>query len=77
MTGGVRLIGINESLSDDEPLKALLSADAYGKRIDANGNFVEDEALLPIITGTVNVPTIGTATVRLLQKAYPDLIINY
>lgn len=77
LTGGIRLIGINETLADDTALKMLLSSDAYGKRIDQNGNLVEDDSLLPIITGEVTVPSIGTATIRLLNENYPDLIVHY
>ena len=77
LTGGLRLVGINETLEDDTVLKMLLSSDAYGKRIDANGNLVEDATALPVITGTVYVPSIGTSTIRLLREAYPDLTINY
>ena len=75
---GIRLIGIDESMSgpDYSLFKALTSAAAQGKRLDANGNLDNDPNAWPVITGQVSVDAIGARTLTLMNTYYPNLVIT-
>ena len=75
---GIRLIGIDESVSgpDYSLFKALTSAVAQGKRLDANGNLDNDPNAWPVITGQISVDAIGARTLTLMNTYYPNLTIT-
>ena len=76
---GLRLIGINETITDRdfEVLKLLTSSAAQGKRMDANGNLDNDSTAWPVITGQLHCARIGDQTLALMNAHYPDLTITY
>lgn len=75
---GLRLVGINENIGNDENniLRLLLSDAVKGKYIDANGRRVVDPTRYPYISGTITVNDIGTNTKARLEEVYPHLTIN-
>ena len=75
---GIRLVGIDETITDRSYmiLKRLASSEAQGKRIDANGNLVNDRTAYPVISGTIHCPVVGTTVLSTLNRLYPDLIID-
>ena len=75
---GLRLIGINETVTgtDFSVFKLLTSSAAQGKRLDANGNLVNDPDAWPEITGVINCEVIGSITLDLMNTYYPNLTIN-
>lgn len=75
LTGGLRLVGINETLEDTSVLDMLISDDARGKHIDINGTLLEDKTLYPYISGTVHVDTIDGNLKRDVESRYPHLTI--
>lgn len=77
LTGGLRLVGINETLEDTSVFDMLLSDDARGKHIDINGKLLENDKLYPYISGTVHVDTIDGNLKRDVERCYPHLTITY
>ena len=75
---GLRLVGINENLGNDENgiLDLLMSNDIKGKYIDANGRRVVDNTRYPYISGTITVNDIGTNKKAYIESIYPNLTIN-
>lgn len=79
LTGGLRLVGINESVEDMTVLNMLMSEDAIGKYIDLDGVHWEDTTThpYPYISGTVHVPTITGTELQKIKEYYPYLNITY
>lgn len=79
LTGGLRLVGINETLEDMTVLNMLMSEDAIGKYIDQDGVHWEDTTIYPYpyISGTVHVPTITGSELQRLNACYPYLNVTY
>lgn len=75
---GLRLVGINENLGNDENdiLGLLLSDAVKGKYVDANGRRVVDDTRYPYISGSITINDIGTNTLERLNRAYPNLQIT-
>lgn len=76
LTGGLRLVGIDEIIDDNSVLEMLLSDDAKGKYIDNNGVLSEDRNAYPYISGTIHCGTVGSYFVNQLKQAYPYLNID-
>lgn len=76
LTGGLRLVGIDETLTDTSVLEMLLSDNAKGKYVDNNGVLLEDANAYPYISGTIHCATIGTNIKNQLAVAYPNLVID-
>ena len=75
---GIRLINIDETISDRNIFKLLTSDMAKGKRMDANGNHVNDRNAYPIITGVIHCDAIGASQLADMQRIYgDDLVIDY
>lgn len=77
LTGGIRLVGINETVDDVSALERLTGDEARGKYIDMNGNLLEDDTLYPYISGTVHVDTITGSQMQAIKACYPYLNITY
>lgn len=76
LTGGLRLVGIDETIEDTKVLEMLLSDDALGKYIDNNGVLSESKTIYPFISGTIHCDTIGSYLKSELEKVYPNLVID-
>lgn len=77
LTGGIRLVGINETLDDASLFERLMSDEALGKYIDMNGNLLEDNTLYPYISGTVHIGTLTGTQKANIEKCYPNINITY
>jgi len=77
LTGGIRIVGLHESLEDDSFVRLLLSDDAKGKYIDASGTHIDDANRYPLISGSVHVPTIRGTMLKKMNKVYPELTVTY
>lgn len=78
LTNGLRLVGIEVNVGDDQSVFDLLLSDtAKGKYIDNNGVLSEDKNAYPYISGTVTCSRIGSYVLENMRKAYPYLTINY
>lgn len=76
LTGGLRLVGINETITDTSVLEMLISDDAKGKYVDNNGILSEAKNMYPYISGTIHCDSIGSYLVNQLKTAYPYLTID-
>ncbi len=76
LTGGLRLVGIDETIEDTKVLEMLLSNDALGKYVDNNGILSENKTLYPFISGTIHCDTIGSYLKSEIEKAYPNLTLD-
>ena len=76
LTGGLRLVGIDETIEDTGVLEMLISDSAKGKYIDNNGVLSEDQSAYPYISGTIHCNSIGSYLVNQLRAAYPYLTID-
>lgn len=72
----IRLVDVNWNLEDSSLLELLISDTMKGKRLDANGNEVDDTSAYPYISGTVTIKRINAGLKTKLEAAYPDLKIN-
>lgn len=77
LTGGLRLVGINETVEDTSIFDLLLSDTALGKYIDNNGNLLEDNTRYPYISGTIHIGTIRGTQLQQIKEYYPYLNITY
>lgn len=79
LSGGLRLVGINESVEDMTVFNMLMSEDAIGKYIDRDGVHWEDTSIYPYpyISGTVHIPTITGSDLQRIKACYPYLNITY
>lgn len=79
LTGGLRLVGINETVEDMTVLNMLMSEDAIGKYIDMDGVHWEDITAhpYPYISGTVHIPTLTGTELQKIKECYPYLNITY
>lgn len=76
LTGGLRLVGIDETIDDTSVLEMLISDNAKGKYIDNNGVLSEDKTVYPYISGTIHCASIGSYLVNQLNAIYPYLTID-
>jgi hypothetical protein len=76
LTDGLRLVGIDATIDDTTILERLVSGEAQGKYIDANGNLSEDKSAYPYISGTIHCATIGSYLLGQLNSIYPYLVID-
>lgn len=76
LTGGLRLVGIDETVEDNSIFELLLSDSAKGKYIDNNGVLSEDANAYPFISGTIHCGTIGSYLKGQVEKAYPNLTVD-
>ena len=76
LTGGLRLVGIDETIEDTSVLEMLVSDNAKGKYIDNNGVLSEDKTIYPYISGTVHCESIGSYLINELRAIYPYLTID-
>lgn len=76
LSGGLRLVGIDWTVSDTDILERLISSESRGKYIDNNGTLSSDRSAYPYISGTVHVDMIGTYLMSQLNAIYPDLNIE-
>lgn len=76
LTGGLRLVGIDETIEDTSVLEMLISDNAKGKYIDNNGVLSEDKTIYPYISGTVHCESIGSYLINELRAIYPYLTID-
>lgn len=74
---GIRLVDIDETITDRSIFTLLTAAAAQGKRMDASGNLVTDKTAYPVITGTIHCDTIGAQQLADMNEAYPNLVIDY
>lgn len=79
LTGGLRLVGINETVEDMTVFNMLTSEDAIGKYIDMDGVHWEDTSIYayPYISGTVHIPTLTGSELQKIKECYPYLNITY
>lgn len=78
LTNGLRLVGIEVNIGDDQSIFDLLLSDtAKGKYIDNNGVLSEDKDAYPYISGTITCSRIGSYVLENMRKAYPYLTISY
>lgn len=78
LTNGLRLVGIDVNIGDDQSIFDLLLSDtAKGKYIDNNGVLSEDKNAYPYISGTITCSRIGSYVLENMHKAYPYLTISY
>ena len=77
LTGGIRLVGINETVEDATVFEMLMSDDALGKYIDINGNLVEDSTAYPYISGNVHIGTLTGTQLQTIKEYYPNVNITY
>lgn len=76
LTGGLRLVGIDETITDTAVLEMLISDTARGKYIDNNGILSEDKTAYPYISGTIHCASIGSYLVNQIATVYPNLTID-
>ena len=76
LTGGLRLVGIDETIEDTSVLEMLISDSAKGKYVDNNGTLSDNKTLYPYISGTVHCDSIGSYLVNQLNAIYPYLTID-
>ena len=76
LRNGLRLININETVIDRSIFTVLTSSAAKGKRMDANGNLVNDPEAYPVITGKIRCAAIGARQLADMNRLYPDLTIE-
>lgn len=76
LTGGLRLVGIDETIEDTTVLEMLISDAARGKYVDNNGVLSEDKSAYPYVSGTIHCTSIGSYLVNQLNAAYPYLTID-
>ena len=79
LTGGLRLVGINETIEDGTVFDMLTSEDAIGKYIDMEGVHWEDISIYPYpyISGKVHVGTLTGTQLQNMKQCYPYLNITY
>lgn len=77
LTGGLRLVGINETIADASVFDLLTSDVALGKYIDTNGILLEDMTLYPYISGSVHIETLSGVQLQKIKEYYPYLNITY
>jgi hypothetical protein len=77
LVGGIRLIGIDETLEDASLFDRLTSAEAQGKYIDNSGVLVDDMTLYPYISGKCHIRTLSGTELQKIKQAYPDIEITY
>lgn len=73
----IRLVNVNWNLDNSELLEMLISDTIKGKRLDANGNEVDDVNAYPYISGEITIKRINAGLKTKLEAAYPNLKINY
>lgn len=76
LTGGLRLVGIDEKVEDTSVFELLLSDAAKGKYIDNNGAMTGTGEDYPFISGKVHCNAIGTYMKEQMEKVYPNLTIE-
>ena len=77
LTGGLRLVGINETVDDASVFDLLTSNDALGKYIDNNGTLLEDTTIYPYISGNCHIKHLTGAEIAKINECYPYLTITY
>ena len=77
LTGGIRLIGIDETLEDASLLERLLGEEARGKYIDNSGTLIDDLTLYPYISGKCHIKTLTGTQLQKIHEIYPDINITY
>ena len=78
LTRGIRLVNIEETITgnDYSVFTALISNAAKGKRLNADGNLVNDPTAYPVISGIVHCDVIGSQVKTQMETIYPDLTID-
>lgn len=77
LTGGIRLVGIDETLDDASFFEVLMGDDAKGKYIDNTGVLVDDMTLYPYIAGKCHIKTLTGTQLQKINQFYPDITITY
>lgn len=77
LTGGIRLVGIDETLDDASFFDVLMGEDARGKYIDNTGVLVDDMTLYPYIAGKCHIKTLSGTELQRINEFYPDIEITY
>lgn len=77
LVGGIRLIGIDETLDDASIFDRLLGEEARGKYIDNSGVLVDDLSLYPYIAGKCHIKTLTGTQLQNIKQIYPDIQITY
>jgi len=77
LVGGIRLIGIDETMDDASLFDRLLGEEARGKYIDNSGVLVDDLTLYPYISGKCHIKTLTGTQLQNIKKVYPDIQIAY
>ena len=78
LTGGIRLVGVNETLDIDSLLK-LTTSEALNKYLDPSGRLigVGDTTKYPYISGIVRVPSLTGEEYNKITSCYPELTVEY
>ena len=77
LTGGIRLVGIDETMDDASFFDVLMGEDAKGKYIDNTGVLVDDMTLYPYIAGKCHIKTLTGTQLQKINQFYPDIEITY
>lgn len=77
LTSGIRLVGIDWTLSDSTLLEYMLTDTFKGKYITSGGTLSEDTTLYPFISGTITINRINQTLLGRMNAAYPNITINY
>ena len=77
LVGGIRLIGIDETIDDASLFDRLLGEEARGKYIDNSGVLVDDLTLYPYIAGKCHIKTLTGTQLQRIKQVYPDINITY
>lgn len=77
LTGGLRLVGINETIDDASVFEMLTSEMALGKYIDTNGILLEDMTLYPYISGSVHIRELTGVQLQKIKEYYPYFNVTY
>lgn len=73
---GIRLVGINLEIDNDEFLNLLLDEALLDKYVDADGNRIPNKGY-PYISGTITVNELSADLLKRLNTTYKDLKIVY
>lgn len=77
LTGGIRLVGIDETMDDASFFEELMGDAAKGKYIDNSGVLVDDMTLYPYIAGKCHIKTLSGTELQKINQFYPDIEITY
>ena len=77
LVGGIRLIGIDETIDDASIFDRLTGDEAKGKYIDNSGVLVDDLTLYPYIAGKCHIGTLTGTQLQKINEYYPDIEITY